>query len=55
MKIDLNSIKISDHIDGYVNDPNTGVRGCHGQLDIRPPISASSAMTKSSNRLKGAK
>lgn len=37
MKIDLNSIKISDHIDGYVNDPNTGVRGYHGQLDIRPP------------------
>ena len=37
MKIELKNIKISDLIDGYVNDPDTGVKGYHGKLDIRPP------------------
>lgn len=37
MKIDPKSIKIADLVNGYVNDPDTGVRGFHGKLDIRPP------------------
>lgn len=37
MQIELKSIKIADLIDGYVNDPDTGVKGYHGKLDIRPP------------------
>ena len=37
MQIELKSIKIQDLIDGYVNDPDTGVKGYHGKLDIRPP------------------
>ena len=37
MQIKLQSIKISDLIDGYVNDPDMGVKGYHGKLDIRPP------------------
>lgn len=37
MKIELQSIKIADLIDGYINDPETGVKGFHGKLDIRPP------------------
>ena len=37
MKIELKNIKISDLIDGYVNDPDTEVKGYHGKLDIRPP------------------
>lgn len=37
MRIELQSIKISDLIEGYVNDPDTGVKGYHGKLDIRPP------------------
>lgn len=37
MKIELHSVKIRDLIDGYVNDPDAGVRGYHGKLDIRPP------------------
>lgn len=27
MQIELKSIKIADLIDGYVNDPDTGVKG----------------------------
>ena len=37
MQIELKSIKIADLIDGYVNDLDTGVKGYHGKLDIRPP------------------
>lgn len=37
MQIELKSIKIRDLIDGYVNDPDIGVKGYHGKLDIRPP------------------
>lgn len=37
MQIELKSIKIRDLIDGYINDPDAGVRGYHGKLDIRPP------------------
>ena len=42
MQIELKSIKIQDLIDGYVNDPDTGVKGYHGKLDT--------VMTKSSNK-----
>ena len=37
MEIKLQSIKVRDLIDGYVNDPDKGVRGYGGRLDIRPP------------------
>lgn len=37
MQIELKSIKICDLIDGYINDPDAGVKGYHGKLDIRPP------------------
>ena len=37
MKVEPVSIKISDIVDGYVNDPEIGVRGFGGKLDIRPP------------------
>ena len=37
MQIELKSIKIQDLIGGYINDPDTGVKGYHGKLDIRPP------------------
>ena len=37
MQIELKSIKIQDLVDGYVNAPDAGVKGCHGKLDIRPP------------------
>ena len=37
MDIQLQSIKVRDLIDGYVNDPDKGVRGYGGRLDIRPP------------------
>lgn len=37
MKIELKSIKIADLINGYSNDPDTGVKGFGGKLDIRPP------------------
>ncbi|MCM1022039.1 MAG: DUF262 domain-containing protein [Muribaculum sp.] len=37
MDIELKSVKIADLIDGYVNDPDAGVRGFGGKLDIRPP------------------
>ena len=37
MKIELKSIRIADLIDGYSNDPDTGVKGYGGKLDIRPP------------------
>ena len=41
MQIELKSIKIQDLIGGYINDPDTGVKGYHGM---------SSVMTKSSNK-----
>ena len=34
MQIELKSIKIRDLIYGYVNNPDTGVKGYHGKLDI---------------------
>ena len=37
MDIKLQSIKVRDLIDGYANDPDNGVRGYGGKLDIRPP------------------
>ncbi len=37
MDIDLKLIKIRDLVDGYVNDPDKGVIGYGGRLDIRPP------------------
>jgi hypothetical protein len=37
MKIELKSIKISELIDSYQNDPDKGVLGYGGRLDIRPP------------------
>ncbi len=37
MQIELKSIKIRDLIYGYVNNPDTGVKGYHGKLDICPP------------------
>ncbi len=37
MDIQLQSIKVRDLIDGYVNDPDKGVHGYGGRLDIRPP------------------
>ncbi len=37
MDIKLQSIKVRDLIDGYVNDSEKGVRGYGGRLDIRPP------------------
>ncbi len=37
MNIELKSISIKDLIIGYSNDPDTGVRGYNGKLDIRPP------------------
>ena len=37
MKIQLQSIKVCDLIDGYINDPDKGVLGYGGRLDIRPP------------------
>ena len=36
MKIELHRIKIRDLVDGYVDDAESGVRGCNGLLDIRP-------------------
>ncbi len=37
MDIKMQSIKVRDLVDGYVNDPDKGVRGYGGRLDIRPP------------------
>ena len=37
MDIKLQAIKVRDLIEGYVNDPDNGVRGYGGRLDIRPP------------------
>ncbi len=37
MNIELKSIPIRELIAGYSNDPETGVRGYNGKLDIRPP------------------
>lgn len=36
MQIELKSIPIRDLIDGYLNDPDAGVVGYGGRLDIRP-------------------
>ena len=37
MEINLKSIKISELIEGYKNDPDSGVVGYGGRLNIRPP------------------
>lgn len=37
MNIDLKSIPIRDLINGYSNDPDSGVRAYGGKLDVRPP------------------
>jgi hypothetical protein len=37
MKIELKSIKIRELIDSYQDDPDKGVLGYGGRLDIRPP------------------
>lgn len=37
MKIELHQIKVRDLVDGYSDDPENGVRGFGGKLDIRPP------------------
>lgn len=37
MKIELKSIPIRDLLAGYTNDPNDGVYGYGGKLNIRPP------------------
>ncbi len=37
MKIEMKTIAIRDLVDGYTDDPNTGVYGYHGKLNIRPP------------------
>lgn len=37
MKIELKSIPIRDIVSDYTNDPNNGVYGYHGKLNIRPP------------------
>ena len=37
MNIELKSIPIRDLIDGYSNDPDSGVRAYGGKLDVRPP------------------
>ena len=37
MNIQLQSIMVRDLVSGYMNDPDHGVRGYGGRLDIRPP------------------
>lgn len=37
MKIKLEKVKVSELIDGYSNDENSGVVGYGGRLNIRPP------------------
>ena len=37
MNIEPKRIKIADLIADYSNDPDTGVKGYGGKLDIRPP------------------
>jgi hypothetical protein len=37
MKIELKSIKVRDLVEGYQNNPDKGVLGYGGRLDIRPP------------------
>lgn len=37
MNITPKKIKIAELVEGFVDDPNTGVRGFGGKLDIRPP------------------
>ena len=37
MDITPKQIKVIDLISGYQNDPDKGVRGYGGRLDIRPP------------------
>ena len=36
MKIELKKIAIRELVDGYVDDPERGVSGYGGRLDIRP-------------------
>ena len=36
MKIELKKIAIRELVDGYVDDPERGVSGDGGRLDIRP-------------------
>ena len=36
MKIELHEISVRDLTDGYVDSQEEGVKGYHGQLDIRP-------------------
>ena len=45
MNIELKSIAIRDLISGYTNDPNNGVYGYHGKLNIPHPTSVSFATT----------
>ena len=51
MQIELKSIKIADLIDGYVNDPDTGVKAIMESWIYAHPISVSSVMMRSNNRL----
>jgi uncharacterized protein with ParB-like and HNH nuclease domain len=37
MKIELKSIKVNELVKDYQNDPDKGVLGYGGRLDIRPP------------------
>lgn len=37
MRIELKSIKVRDLVNGYTNDPDKGIIGYGGRLDIRPP------------------
>lgn len=37
MKIELNSVRIGDLVDGYINNNEDGVMGYGGLLNIRPP------------------
>ena len=37
MQIEEKKIPVRDLIAGYENDPDKGVRGYGGRLDIRPP------------------
>lgn len=51
MDIDLKKVKIADLIDGYVNDPDAGVRGFGGNLDIRPPYQREFRYDVNNNKL----
>ena len=37
MDIKQQTIMVRDLVAGYINDPDHGVRGYDGRLDIRPP------------------